>query len=492
MFQSIPASQLVSVNPSVLSSGGSPLSLNAIFLTKHNSVPSGTALPFATASNVGDFFGLDSKEYQAAQVYFKGFDGSTKKPGTLFFYPYNIDTKAAYLRGASVKSITLTKLKKMSGSLSLMINGSEVKADSISLSRATSFSNAAEIINSALNGANVSFNETLQAFELKSTTQGKNSSASFATGTLAESLNLTEETGAVVSLGSEADTADTVMEGVIKSTLNWGTFTTIFEPSLDDKLALAKWSNMQNERFLYVGWGKEAAALQARNTTCFSARLKDSGYSGVAAIYGDLDKAAMICGTIASIDFTERQGRITLAFKGQAGLEVDVTDATNAQNLADNGYNYYGAWATANDRFRFIYPGQLTSKWRWIDPYINQIRLNSQLQLGLITLLTSTKSIPYNAVGMALQRAACQDAINEALNFGSIQAGVELSEQQAAIINNEAGIDAASQIESRGYYLMISPASAQTRGNRQSMPMKLWYTDGGSVHSINLASINVL
>lgn len=91
-----------------------------------------------------------------------------------------------------------------------------------------------------------------------------------------------------------------------------------------------------------------------------------------------------------------------------------------------------------------------------------------------------------------MQRAACQDAINEALNFGSIRAGVDLSETQAAIVNQESGTNAAAQIETSGYYLSILNASAQTRGNRESMPMKLWYTDGGSVHAVNLASINIM
>ena len=111
--------------------------------------------------------------------------------------------------------------------------------------------------------------------------------------------------------------------------------------------------------------------------------------------------------------------------------------------------------------------------------------------LALMTLLTSAKSVPYNALGIALQRAACQDPINEALNFGSIRAGVVLSEQQKAIINSACGFDAASQVESNGYYLLIQQASAQTRANRASMPMSFWYTDGGSVHSIVLESINV-
>ena len=490
MFQSIPANKIVSVNPAVLSSGGSPLSMNAVFLSKNENLPTGRHTAFPDASAVGEFFGLASEEFKAAQVYFKGFDNSHIKPGTLYFYPYNVGKEAAYLRGASVKSMSLAALKKLSGNLKVNIDGSDKSGDNISLAAATSFSDAADKIGTAIS-ATVQFDEQLQAFEIVSATQGQASEISFATGTLAEALNLTEAKGAVISKGNDGDSAETVMEGVIQSTLNFATFTTVFEPELADKLALAKWSNAQNNRFLYAAWGKEAAALQTGNTTCLGAQLKAAAYDGTAPIYGGLDKAAFLCGAIASIDFTETQGKATMKFRSQAGLEVDITSAADADNLEENGYNYYGAWATANDRFIFFSPGQMPGKWKWIDAYVNQIRLNSQLQLALMTLLTSAKAVPYNAVGIALQRAACQDPINEALNFGSIQPGVPLSEQQRALINNEARVDAAAKIESTGYFLLIQNASAQARGNRQSMPMKLWYTDGGSVHNINLGSINV-
>lgn len=490
MFQSIPASKIVSVNPAVLSSGGSPLSMNAVFLSKNDNLPTGRHTAFPDASAVGGFFGLASEEFKAAQVYFKGFDNSHIKPGTLYFYPYNAGKEAACLRGASVKSMSLAALKKLSGNLKVNIDGNDKSGDNINLSAATGFSDAAAKIGTAINAA-VQFDEQLQAFEIVSAIQGKSSEIGFASGTLAEALNLTEAKGAIISKGSDGDSAETVMEGVIQSTLNFATFTTVFEPETADKLALAKWSNAQNNRFLYAAWGKEAAALQTGNTTCFGAQLKAAAYDGTAPIYGGLDKVAFLCGAIASIDFTETQGRITLAFKNQSGLSADVDNAADADNLKENGYNYYGAWATANDRFTFLYPGQMPGKWKWIDAYVNQIRINSQLQLALMTLLTSAKAVPYNAVGIALQRAACQDPINEALNFGSIRPGVPLGEQQRALINNEARADAAAKIESTGYFLLIQNASAQTRGNRQSMPMKLWYTDGGSVHNINLGSINV-
>ena len=48
MFQSIPASKIVSVNPAVLSSGGSPLSMNAVFLSKNENLPTGRHTAFGS------------------------------------------------------------------------------------------------------------------------------------------------------------------------------------------------------------------------------------------------------------------------------------------------------------------------------------------------------------------------------------------------------------------------------------------------------------
>jgi hypothetical protein len=491
-LRSIPASQIVSVIPSVMSAGGSPLSFNGVFLTKNANVPIGEVLPFSSASSVAGFFGETSKEYQAASIYFQGFDGSHIKPGQIFFYKYNTADAAAFLRGASVADMKLADLQAVSGELSVLIDGKAVTASSVDLSAATSFSAAAESLATALK-AKVTFDTQLQAFIITSGTSGKSSTIDYATGDAAKALKLTQETGAVSSQGAGADTPAGVMNNVTKSTQNWVTFTYLEEPTIDVKLEFADWVTKTTDRYAYIAWDSDAAATISGNTTCFGAVAKSRAYDGVIPMYCGLDKAAFLIGAIASIDWTQTNGRITLKFKKQAGLEADITDETVAENLTNNGYNFYGAWATANDRFIFLANGSMVGEWDWIDTYVNQVRLNSQFQLALMTLLTSAKSVPYNAEGIALQRAACDDVIKEAVNFGSIRAGVTLSEQQKALINTETGkgIDAPTQIEQVGYYLLIQQASAQVRGQRGSMPMTFWYADGGSVHSINLGSVAI-
>jgi len=490
---SIPASQLVSVNPGVVGTGGSPLSLNSIFLTNDGSIPIGTVQPFPTPLSVANWFGATAPESLLANVYFSGFDGSNIKPGNLYFAQYPVAPIAAYLRGASVSSLTLTALKAITGILTVTVDGVVKTSGAIVLTAATSFSNAATIISAAFTGGPVvSYDAIRGAFVVTSGTTGAASTISIGSGTISASLMLTTATGAVLSQGSIAAVPSTFMNAVTQVTQNWAPFMTVWEPLLADKLLFAQWVNAQNQRYAYVCWDSDVTATQSGNTTSFGPVVAAGNYTGVIPVYPVADKAAFICGMTASIDFTQRNGRITFAYKGQSGLMADVTDPTIAANLISNGYNFYGAYATANQAFTFLQTGSTPGVWKWIDAYVNQIYLNAQFQLALMTLMSSSKSIPYNTVGYGLIAAACQDPINQALNFGSIRPGVALSVQQAAQVNMAAGLPIDGSLTNQGWYLQVLPASAQVRGLRGSPACTFWFTDGGSVQKINLSSIDVM
>jgi len=70
----IPASDIVVVNPGVVGSGGNPLALNGVILSKNTLLPTGGVRSFASADAVSAFFGPSSTEYALAQTYFLGFD----------------------------------------------------------------------------------------------------------------------------------------------------------------------------------------------------------------------------------------------------------------------------------------------------------------------------------------------------------------------------------------------------------------------------------
>jgi hypothetical protein len=150
MTVSIPASAIVSVTPNVIDAGGTGLDLSGLVLTNSNRVPFGTVQAFVSPTSVADFFGGSSAEAAFAVRYFAGYDGSPVKPAQLLFCQYAAAAVPGYLRGASLKGMTLAQLQAIAGTITLTIDGTAVTSGAINLSGATSFSNAATIIQTAL------------------------------------------------------------------------------------------------------------------------------------------------------------------------------------------------------------------------------------------------------------------------------------------------------------------------------------------------------
>lgn len=344
----------------------------------------------------------------------------------------------------------------------------------------------------------VTFDSVSSAFVVTSGITGAASTIAYATGTLSASLNLTQATGAVLSPGSAAMTPAGAMAALVKATTNWASFMTSFDPDNGTgnalKQAFATWTSQQGKRYLYAAWDPDESPTTVVPATSSLGYIVDqANMDGVAPIFLDPKQAAFLMGMIASINFSAKNGRITTAFKSQSGLAATVTDATIYSNLKANGYNCYGAFATANDQFTFFTPGQIAGQYDWIDSYINQIWLNNQFQLAILVGLTQSNSVPYNSSGDALIEAWLLDPITQFANFGGLQPGVQLSNAQAAEVNNAAGLAIDKILSSRGWYLQVlaSQTAAQIRAARQSPPVNFWYMDGGSVQVIQMASVMV-
>lgn len=574
MPPSIPASVFASVIPGVLSAGGNPLALNSVYLTSDPSIPIGAAQPFASAVDVSDWFGPSAPETVLANVYFAGFTNCTVLPGTLYFAQFNTASVGAYLRGGSVAAMTLAQLTALSGTLAVVIDGVLNTSAAINLSGATSFTNAATLLQAGLqsstaifsgtgsqaagvvtiattvsgslavgdvlNGSgvdgpatitsfgtytvllgtgtvNVSTSATVasgtvtaggvgtvtydtlrKAFVVSSATTGVSSTIGFATaGTLANGLNLTAVTGAVTSQGAIAATPAGVMAQIVDATQNWATFLTVAEQTLSNKEAFAAWVQTTNQRYLYVCQDSDASATTSPDATGSFGNIvnaaEDSGVMPVYDISGSGVIAAFFTGIAASINFNQPNGRTTAAFRNQAGLVAQVTNDTVYENLKANGYNAYLGVATANEQFTYAAPGQISGAFAWFDTYVNQIFLNSQFQLALITLLTGTPAVPYVTRGYNLIRNALLGPIKGGLNFGSIVAGVQLSSSQSAAINNATGdTSATATIQNTGWYLQILDPGAIVRGGRGTPTINFYYTDGGSVQQISMSSVDVL
>lgn len=485
MIKSIPMSAIVNIVPSVLSAGGTPLALNGVLIVKGLKEQ---GAPVREITFNDDFKSIFLKEdLDAVHAYFNGVTIATQTPRKLFVVVQQEADYSATLTGARLNQWSQGVGKSLS--MDIVIDGLQKSVTAIDYDSAGSYSNIAESISAQLE-VPVKFDEPTRKFMINSSQTGFQSTISTATGDLAHALGLTEEQGAIAVNGGVADTSVVdAMDRAYNYTQNWGSITTSYALSEDEGLEFAKWVNNQQERFWGVIWTLDPKATQDQSS--IAVKVKENNYSGITCVYGDAKYATAAMAYAASINFSELNGRMTLDFRTQQGLSAVVTDANTANMLEQNGYMFYGAYATANDRFTFFRNSVVSGQFEWVDSYVNQVYFNAQLQLALANMLISYKAVPYNDYGRTMHVAAVQDPINEMLNFGGIVTGVQLSEAQKNQINYETGVDAAMQIETKGYFFRVGEATAQTRANRATMPLKLWYADGGAVHSVNLASIMV-
>jgi hypothetical protein len=504
VIPAIPASKFVSSLPSVLTAAGSPASLNSVWLDTNTSIPIGSLVSFGNQAAVAAYFGASSTEASLATIYFNGFTGATQVPSALYFFQYNTTAVSGYMRSGSLAAMTLTQLQALSGAITVSIDGTSHTSASINLSAATSFTDAASLIQTGLQSgvptttATVTWDAQLSEFVITSSTTGATSSVGYGTDTsLSPSLKLTQTTGAVLSPGAAANTPSGAMDEIVGLSQNWGSFTTVQDPDSGaaggpQKLLFSAWVSGQNGAYAYVPWDTDIGPTEAIDGTCFAALAAAADYTGVIPVWGvDATKAAFITGAIASINFTATNGRVDFAYLGQSGLTPDVTDITTYDNLVANNYNCYCAVATRTEYFQFLQPGSMIGAWKWIDPYVDQIYFNSEFQLDLLTLRTTIKFIPYTPYGYNLIRQAMGQTITDMGNFGAWVSGVTLSGSQIAAVNAQAGINISTTLQNQGWYLLISDPGATARASRLSPNISFYYTDGGNVNTIVVNSVDL-
>ena len=486
----IPASQLVDITPRVIGGGLSGLAFVGTFLSKSTKLPASAAVPFYSQKAVGEYFGTSSTEYKLAGNYFVADSNSSKKPDVLWFFRKLDSATPAFLRGVS-NPASLDELKTItSGSLSITVDGTVKSLTNLNFSAQTSFSGVANVIQTALSGATCTWDTDFNAFVITSPTTPTSeavSSLTFATGTAAEKMGLTSGT---LSQGALARTLTETMEACVASNSNFWSFMPVFDETSTEALELAQWCNNQSVRFMYAMVDKSSAGLSPSNPACLAYQVAD--YFGVCPVYNTKELGAMTMGVGAAINPAQLNGRKTWAYKQQSGLAFTVNDETEAQTLLENGYNFYGDYATASNQFKLFQNGQISGNAKWLDTYYGQIFIRDGLQNAWINALMMNNTVPYNQSGYGILRAAAMDTINSAVNAGFIRQGVALSESQKATVQSEAGLDISGALETQGWYLQILDPTTQVRQERGTPVVNFWYMDGGSVQLIQGTSTVLL
>lgn len=530
----IPASNIVKVEPRVIAAGREELEMNHLYVTGDTTswlIPPNTLTEFTSASAVAETAGEQSDLYRYAVHYFAGYKNKFASPKALYvmrsalYVPNRVDNMTAiapwpaYVMGAQVSRPLADFQSIANGALSVnMGEGTRQNVTGIDLTGATSLSQVAAIIQTAIRAANgslwlnveVVYDPVINRFVFISVNRGADSSVLVylddkdVNPQLANYLGFTET--AQAENGANAMQPTDVLNEAYKQGQNWVTFafdqsaesiTTEFAvPSAEDVevnpndsvpwgVQGAAWAGA-HWGFLYIGWGYAGPSGS-------DIVGEMSLYDNTAFVHGNEPYAAFIAGTVASIDWNRINGAITLAFKRGDGLASTVNSEAVAAELESRNVNFYGAYATRNADFDFLYPGRLlNSDYVFIDPLVNAIWLNNSLQVSIMNGLTTAPRVPYTDAGFTRIRSWMMDPVNRALTNGVIEPGVTLSESQKSELAAEAGADISEELFTQGYYIQILDPGAPARVNRETPSISLWYTYGGAVQRITVASTVVL
>lgn len=518
----IPADMIVKMHPIVLNPGGSSLVFNGMLLTKNNLVPVSVpsedndinipgVLQFGSPRAVGRYFGYESDEYLFSQTYFKGYDNSSRKPSLLYIGRRIDEDVPPWVLGLSVLRMSAFSGDGMDAAeFTLSYDGVPLSITPLNVTAATSFSEIASLLQAAIIAAGEAADPAVPAAQLTTVTYSSNNNAFLLTGgeaggghtisdiggSLADAMALSSAMLPTFSIGVSQESEAATMDRINGTTSNWVSFSSIWQMTDAEVIAFGDWLNQFETRYALIPWRLDVRAPIASDSADLVSVLKAMGMEGVCCTYyPDYTVSAFVMGTIASVNYRTIQGAITYAFKSQSGIVPNVNDRETAIVLRDKGWTFYGNYATANDKFIFLYQGAMTGqRWLWLDTYINAIWLNNELQLAGMTTLTTISRIPYNQMGYTFIRAGLMGPITLAAGpqgNGVIDVGVTLSDLQKAEVAREAGQDITADLFMYGWFLIVRDPTPEDRTERLSPNIWLWYTYGGAVHRLDVQSVAI-
>lgn len=495
-MSTIPFDSAVKIIPGTLPAGGDSVDLSAVILSQSIYAPQQEVLGFENSADVAAYFGSGSPEAAIAAGYFKAPDNSLSTPGAIYFLGYAEAAVPGWLLGAASVPPNLAALNALSpGTLIITVGGTLFTSASINLSAAGSFSAAAALMLAGFTSPTfgIVYDALHQAFLITTSTTGATATIGYCTGTLAAGVGLNAASGGTLSQGAAATTPATALNWLTSVFQNWASFLTTWAASLNEREAFATWANANAPRYGYWSWDTDVADDTLNNAASFGGWLKANAFSGTFPMYGTALHATLGASWAASLNFGQENGRKTLCFRSQDGLAPSVDDDVTYGNVTSNGYNVYGAFGSNNpaNNQEWMTPGSTPGKWLWADTYFNQIKLNADLQLGVITGFRNLGQIPYNASGDAYLAGFCASAIKSALNFGTIRTGVQMSASQIQDIIALVGSDVSGTIIAQGYYLFTDAANTDptVKQARGTPPAILLYQDGESIQSLTMPSI---
>lgn len=477
-------------------------SLVTRIFTTNELIPNNTIIVFYSADAVKTYFGESSDEYKFANKYFTFVNDNAGNNKELSFARYTTAAVAAQLI-ATKQSATLAAFKEVTtGSIHVSINGVGTDLTGIDLSECADLAAVATAIQTAIRayttglvaytGATVSYDATKGVFKLVGGVTGEcaiEAASAAASGTdLSIMLKWDAASKPVVSAGLNARTLTQFLDNDSQLSNNFGSFAFFGITQQADIVEIAQWNHNKNCQYMY------SLSVNASNYETIQAAVKD--FDGCALTYDIHNDMAyyMPMVLMAITDYNEADGVINYMFKKFPNDLPSVSDDATSNTLDNLKINYLGSTSQSNSTLSFYQPGYLQGSIQDMGVYANEIWLKDYVVTAGLSLLLNKKRVPANNNGKNMFIAILQDAVNKALNNGTIDLGKTLTPAEVAYVTSIANgnTTAYKTVEQNGYWYGVEIKKENVNNiYRNILTYILVYTKGDSIRKIEGSHILV-
>ncbi|ATW57890.1 hypothetical protein CNR33_00044 [Pseudomonas phage tabernarius] len=488
-------------------------------ITTNSVLPPGIVIEFANADAVGSYFGQTSEEYKRARAYFSFVSKMVTSPGLISFVRWVNASIPAMIVGDGLPKTLGGFTSVATGSLSILDGGEggvAVPVTGINLSTATSLTNVAALVQTAIQSAagvpaslttaTVTYNTNTQQFVLTASgdTSGSGALSVQSLGTVGDLSSLLGwSTGQQVEVsGQAADTPDAAVSKSTNISNNFGSFIFSSATLTNAQIAaVASWNDEQNNQFLYSVSTTAANLALLFNGDGTDTNPKVSGYSGLSlnvrssSAPNDYIEQSP-CEIFAATDYSQPNANQNFMFYQFPNRTVVASDDTVADTLDSLRGNYIGATQSAGVPLSFYQRGVLCGgSTAAVDTNIfcNEIWVKSTIATAIFNLLMAVGSIPVNDAGASMILAVIQPVIDSGLTNGVIESGKTLDATQQVYIGQVTGDPLAwRQVQTLGYWINIAFSSYTNTNNgltEWKATYKLIYSKGDTIRFVDGSDI---
>ncbi|EAL9138430.1 DUF3383 family protein [Campylobacter jejuni] len=489
MASALPLDLLIDITSTGVKDAFTIGKLNTILIQKYDeSLPNPKFNQVFDLSTTQTLFGSQSEVAGFAGVYFGIISKSATKCDMLFIYNWNKDAIPAVLKGG--RAPALSTLKTLNGKVKVTFGATSVDI-SIDLTQASSFSDAASKIQTAIRGAtgqesnenftnaSVAYSTVTNGFIVKGGQAGQGETLGYFAqaddGTdIHAKFGLTADEGASLIEGAEGvATISDVLNEIDLYNGNFYVITPNFEfdsGTFDEDLkAFGTFLNASNDRFMGVySWTNSQLEVLSSGVT--------EPYEGFNGLFIDNKKQdyqnAMVCGLISAMDLTKPAGNYNIAFNDATQFQVNaITEKTKYLAMVGNKANAPCKFGILGQDDAVYMDGTiLGAKTDSVNVYICNSFLKFNQQIALYNMFKSQKLIGLrDKNSIAIIKSYLDEVFRNAVNANIIATGSTLTatEQNVVITNFKALVknvdDVIKQIQENGYFYAVSGVNTVTK-----------------------------